>query len=139
MSTFTSLSLYSLPSKSALVDEFVGQPLSALRTPALIVDRKKFKDNCERVASNAKERGMKFRAHVKSKLSFVVSRRYTDRYIAHKTTEGTRMQVEAAGGIKATIASTMVEVWQIIEAGLVKEDLVDDVHLSCLQPDCRSS
>lgn len=45
----------------------MGQPLSALRTPALIVDRKKFKDNCERVVSNAKERGMKFRAHVKSK------------------------------------------------------------------------
>ncbi|KAL0245445.1 hypothetical protein I308_104571 [Cryptococcus tetragattii IND107] len=114
MSTFTSLSLYSLPSKSALVDEFVGQPLSALRTPALIVDRKKFKDNCERVASNAKERGMKFRAHVKT----------------HKTTEGTRMQVEAAGGVKATIASTMVEVWQIIEAGLVKEGLVDDILYS---------
>lgn len=49
------------------------------------------------------------------------------------------MQVEAAGGVKATIASTMVEVWQIIEAGLVKEGLVDDVHLSCLQPDCGSS
>lgn len=64
---------------------------------------------------------------------------HIDKYIAHKTTEGTRMQVEAAGGVKATIASTMVEVWQIIEAGLVKEGLVDDVHLSCWQPHCRSS
>lgn len=54
------------------------------------------------------------------------------KYIAHKTTEGTRMQVEAAGGVKATIASTMVEVWQIVEAGLVNEGLVNDVYLPSL-------
>lgn len=40
------------------------------------------------------------------------------------------MQVEAAGGVKATIASTMVEVWQIIESGLVNEGLVNDILYS---------
>lgn len=49
---------------------------------------------------------------------------------AHKTVEGTRMQVEAAGGVKATICSTMVELWQIIESGLVEEGLVDDVGVA---------
>lgn len=55
-----------LPSKDALVKEFVGKKLSTLRTPALIVDRKTFKDNCERVTRETEKRGMKFRAHVKS-------------------------------------------------------------------------
>ncbi|WVO15217.1 hypothetical protein L204_102866 [Cryptococcus depauperatus] len=114
MSTFTPLDLYPLPSKAALVDAFVGKPIASLRTPALIVDRKKFKDNCERMAGTVRERGLLFRAHVKS----------------HKTAEGTRLQVEAGGGVKATIASTMVEVWQIIKAGLVQEGLVEDILYS---------
>ncbi|WVF71093.1 hypothetical protein IAT40_005890 [Kwoniella sp. CBS 6097] len=113
-STSTHLSLYSLPSKSALTDTFVGKKLTELRTPALVVDRKVFKDNCERVTGEAKRRGMKFRAHVKT----------------HKTTEGTRLQVQAAGGVKATICSTMIEVWKIIEDGLVDEGLVDDILYS---------
>ena len=37
------------------------------------------------------------------------------------------MQVEASGGVRALICSTMVEVWQVIESGLVQEGLVDDV------------
>ncbi|WVQ99765.1 hypothetical protein IAU59_006907 [Kwoniella sp. CBS 9459] len=114
MATSTHLSLYSMPSKSALVDTFVGKKLTELRTPALVVDRKVFKDNCERVTGEAKRRGMIFRAHVKT----------------HKTTEGTRLQVQAAGGVKATICSTMVEVWKIIEDGLVEEGLVDDILYS---------
>ncbi|RSH89097.1 hypothetical protein EHS25_002763 [Saitozyma podzolica] len=57
---------------------------------------------------------MKFRAHVKT----------------HKTAEGTRMQVQAAGGVRALIASTMPEVWQIILSGLVAEGLVDDILYS---------
>ncbi|KAK8845620.1 hypothetical protein IAR55_006336 [Kwoniella newhampshirensis] len=114
MSTFTPLSLYSLPSKSALVDEYVGRPTSSLRTPALIVDRTKFKNNCESVTAEAGKRGMKFRVHVKT----------------HKTIEGTRLQVEAGGRVKATITSTMVELWQIIAGGLVEEGLVDDILYS---------
>jgi hypothetical protein len=37
------------------------------------------------------------------------------------------MQVQAAGGVRALIASTMPEVWQIILSGLVADGLVDDV------------
>ncbi|WVQ79632.1 hypothetical protein IAT38_001732 [Cryptococcus sp. DSM 104549] len=114
MSTFTPISLYSLPSKADLVDAFVGKPLSSLRTPALIVDRTRFKKNSEVVARKAEERGMKFRAHVKT----------------HKTAEGTRLQVEAHPNVRSTIASTLVEVWQIIASGVVADGLVDDILYS---------
>ena len=66
-STFTPLTLLPLPDKDDLTKTFVGKRLDELRTPALIVDRRKFKDNCERVTKQAYRRGMKFRAHVKSK------------------------------------------------------------------------
>ncbi|WWD03173.1 hypothetical protein V865_001220 [Kwoniella europaea PYCC6329] len=112
--TFTHTSLYALPSKSALRAEFVGKKIDQLRTPALVVDRSRFKRNCEEVTAEAKKRGMLFRAHVKT----------------HKTTEGTRLQVQAAGGVKATICSTMIELWKIIEDGLVEEGLVDDILYS---------
>jgi hypothetical protein len=65
--TSTPLSLLTLPSKDALCREFVGKKLSTLRTPALIVDKSRFKRNCERVTGESEKRGMKFRAHVKSK------------------------------------------------------------------------
>jgi hypothetical protein len=67
--TSTPLSLLTLPSKDALCREFVGKKLSTLRTPALIVDKSRFKRNCERVTGESEKRGMKFRAHVKSKSS----------------------------------------------------------------------
>ena len=65
-STFTPLSLFPLPDKAALKDEFVGLPIQHLRTPAIIIDRKRFKQNCEKVTLQTEKRGMKFRAHVKS-------------------------------------------------------------------------
>jgi hypothetical protein len=37
------------------------------------------------------------------------------------------MQVEASKGVRALIASTMPEVWQIIHSGVVEEGKVDDV------------
>ena len=37
------------------------------------------------------------------------------------------MQVEASNGVRALIASTMPEVFQIIESGVVAEGKVDDV------------
>ena len=46
---------------------------------------------------------------------------------AHKAAEGIRMQVEASKGVRALIASTMPEVWQIIHSGVVEEGKVDDV------------
>ncbi|WWC62270.1 uncharacterized protein I303_104866 [Kwoniella dejecticola CBS 10117] len=114
MSSFTHTSLYALPSKQALQHEFVGKKIDQLRTPALVVDRSRFKRNCEEVTAESKRRGMGFRAHVKT----------------HKTTEGTRLQVTAAGGVKATICSTMIELWKIVEDGLVDEGLVDDILYS---------
>lgn len=66
MQTTTSLSLLTLPSKDALIKEFVGKDIKALRTPALIVDKSIFKKNCERVTKETERRGMGFRAHVKS-------------------------------------------------------------------------
>ena len=65
-STFTPLSLLTLPDKQALCDEFVGREITSLRTPALVIDRSIFKRNCERVTGEATKRGMKFRSHVKS-------------------------------------------------------------------------
>jgi D-serine deaminase-like pyridoxal phosphate-dependent protein len=66
MQTTTPLSLLTLPSKDALVKEFVGKNVNSLRTPALIVDKSVFKRNCERVTKETERRGMGFRAHVKS-------------------------------------------------------------------------
>lgn len=40
------------------------------------------------------------------------------------------MQVEASNGVRALIASTMPEVWQIIHSGVVEEGKVDDVSIS---------
>lgn len=44
---------------------------------------------------------------------------------AHKTTEGTRIQLKAGGGVTKVIASTLVEVHQVIP--LIEEGLTDDV------------
>jgi hypothetical protein len=45
---------------------------------------------------------------------------------AHKTPEGTRLQVEA--GARALVASTMPEIWGVLESGLILEGKVDDVR-----------
>lgn len=128
-STFTPLSLLPLPSKSDLKDEFVGRKITELRTPALVIDRTKFQKNCETVTTRAKGRGLRFRAHVKSQWGHTFSERLGASLIviAHKTTEGTRYQAKAAGGVSAFLASTMPEVWQLAMSGLVEEGLVDDV------------
>jgi hypothetical protein len=86
MQTTTPLSLLTLPSKDALVQEFVGRDIRTLRTPALIVDRNQFRRNCERVTGETERRGMGFRAHVKSECR-VTSRR-----------RGARRQSFRAGG-----------------------------------------
>ena len=41
--------------------------------------------------------------------------------------EGTRIQLKAGGGVSKVIASTMVEVHQVIP--LIEEGLIDDVSL----------
>lgn len=57
---------YLTPNKEALVNEFAGKPLDELRTPALVVDRAAFKDNCAKMHQNAKDWGASFRAHLKT-------------------------------------------------------------------------
>ena len=42
------------------------------------------------------------------------------------------MQAEAAGGMRSFICSTMPEVWQVVQSGLVEEGLIDDVRSSFL-------
>lgn len=54
------------PNKDALVKEFIGKPLDELRTPALVVDRAAFRDNCAKMHQNAKDWGATFRAHLKT-------------------------------------------------------------------------
>lgn len=65
-STFTPLELMRGPDPAALREEFVGRSLSELRTPALIVDRAAFKQNCAEMDTKVEKLGMRFRAHVKS-------------------------------------------------------------------------
>ena len=43
------------------------------------------------------------------------------------------MQAQAAGGMKSFICSTMPEVWQLVQSGLVEESLVNDVRSSLIQ------
>ena len=63
----TKTSLHFLnPDKDALVNEFVGKPLNALRTPAFILDRAVFAKNCMKMHENARNWGAKFRAHLKT-------------------------------------------------------------------------
>lgn len=66
LQTKTPHDLILLPQKSALVSTFKGQPLNALRTPAVVIDRAVFAKNCARMHDNAKQWGAAFRAHVKT-------------------------------------------------------------------------
>lgn len=109
--TSTPLAETLLPSKATLTAAFVGRSLSSLRTPAAVVDRTRFEANCAHMAKKTTELGISFRAHVKT----------------HKTTEGLRLQLQAPGGVRAVVCSTLMECWQIVRSGLVAEGLVKDV------------
>ncbi|CAK9779633.1 hypothetical protein CC85DRAFT_280780 [Cutaneotrichosporon oleaginosum] len=111
-SSFTPLELMRLPLVSALRDEFVGRPLSSLRTPALLIDRVAFKENCAQMGAKVDALGLRFRAHIKT----------------HKTPEGTRLQV--AGGARSLVTSTMPEVWGVLEAGIEVDDILYSLPIS---------
>ncbi|KIJ21784.1 hypothetical protein PAXINDRAFT_65301 [Paxillus involutus ATCC 200175] len=103
---------YLTPNKEALVNEFAGKPLDELRTPALVVDRAAFKDNCAKMHQNAKDWGASFRAHLKT----------------HKTVEGSRLQlVSNVDNTRAVIVSTMMEAWEVVRGGLVADGTVKDL------------
>jgi hypothetical protein len=66
MHTATPRHLASKPDKKALVEEYVGKPLQALRTPAFVIDRSIFAQNCARMHENARNWRAGFRAHIKT-------------------------------------------------------------------------
>ena len=51
---------------AVLVEEFFGKPITTLRTPAMIIDRKLFAENCARMHQKSKSWGAGFRAHLKT-------------------------------------------------------------------------
>jgi hypothetical protein len=110
--TVTPLKLLALPDQSALRQAFVGKPVSLVRTPAIILDRSRFKANCEAMAATCAARNLTFRAHVKT----------------HKTVDGIRRQLEAGQGCHAVVCSTMMECCQIEASGMVQEGLIKDVR-----------
>ena len=54
------------PDKEALLAEFLGIPIQDLRTPAAVIDRSVFAENCARMHENASQWDASFRAHVKT-------------------------------------------------------------------------
>lgn len=64
--TKTPYQLLDRPRKTDLVEEFVGKSVDTLRTPAMIIDRKLFAENCAAMHQKAKAWGASFRAHIKS-------------------------------------------------------------------------
>ncbi|KIY52689.1 hypothetical protein FISHEDRAFT_34535 [Fistulina hepatica ATCC 64428] len=100
------------PRKNTLVAEFVGKPLDGLRTPALIIDRDAFARNCAKMHQKSKDWGAKFRAHLKT----------------HKTAEGTALQLKSsADKTTAVVVSTLMEAWEVVNAGLFADGTVGDL------------
>jgi hypothetical protein len=64
--TGTPYELLDRPRKAVLIEEFIGKPINALRTPAMILDRKLFAENCARMHQKSKTWGASFRAHLKT-------------------------------------------------------------------------
>ncbi|KAI0068228.1 hypothetical protein BV25DRAFT_1818616 [Artomyces pyxidatus] len=110
--TRTPHGLLQRPSKDALVAEYVGKSLKELRTPAFVIDRAIFTNNCARMHENAKGWGVGFRAHLKT----------------HKTTEGTKLQlISSCPETHAVVVSTLMEAWEVVNAGLVADGTVKDI------------
>lgn len=104
--------LIPLPSKQALLDAYQGLPLSALPTPALVLDRSIIRRNATRMADIAASWKVPLRVHVKT----------------HKTAEGIREMILPTGKPGRVVVSTLAEAWGLVDAGLVKEGVVEDVR-----------
>ncbi|KAK0465059.1 putative serine dehydratase domain-containing protein [Desarmillaria tabescens] len=110
--TKTPINLLTRSSKAALVEEFVGKSLDGLRTPAMVIDRKIFSENCAKMHRKAADWGAGFRAHLKT----------------HKTSEGARHQlISSANKTDRVIVSTLMEAWEVVNAGLVQDGTVKDI------------
>lgn len=117
--TSSQVALLTLPDKTALCNAFVGKPISSVRSPAAIIDRSRYNQNCQKMISRASQAGARFRCHVKT----------------HKTIEGVELQVGSNG---AVVCSTMVECAKIIGSHLCKPNgKVRDVsHVSVASHSC---
>lgn len=102
-----------LSKKAELLEAFKGKKLSELPTPSFIVDRGKFKENCEKMLANADRLNVDFRAHVKT----------------HKTVEGTLLQLGSENiKTKKIVVSTLMEAWGLLP--LIEKGLIIDVLFS---------
>ncbi|KAJ2913396.1 hypothetical protein MD484_g7004, partial [Candolleomyces efflorescens] len=92
--------------------EYVGKTVDELPTPAFVIDRNVFEDNCAAMIKKANEWGAQFRAHLKT----------------HKTPEGTKLQLQTRNGLtEAVVVSTVKEAWEVFNSGLVKDGVVKDI------------
>ncbi|KAL1671351.1 putative serine dehydratase domain-containing protein [Schizophyllum commune] len=110
--TKTPIDLLALPDKERLVAEYGGKRLNEVRTPAFVIDRKVFADNCAKMHTRAKDWDASFRAHLKT----------------HKTAEGSKLQmVSSADKTSAVVVSTLMEAWSVVRAGLFKDGTIQDL------------
>jgi hypothetical protein len=66
MASVMPISNYPLSSHASLANQFVGQKLESVPTPAVVLDRAIIRRNCDAMLNVCKELGVGFRAHVKS-------------------------------------------------------------------------
>ncbi|KAG5720200.1 D-serine dehydratase [Termitomyces sp. T112] len=100
------------PSKAVLLQKFLDAPTDSLRTPAMIIDRALFAENCTDMHARSQAWGARFRAHLKT----------------HKTVEGTRLQLQSSvDTTQAVVVSTLMEAWELVEAGLVSDSTIKDI------------
>lgn len=103
----------SIPDKRAILDAYLGKDVDELPTPSLVIDRRIFVENCQKMLANAKSLKADFRAHVKT----------------HKTKEGTELQL-GSGDLSTSriIVSTLAEAWGLLP--LIEEGKITDVLFS---------
>ena len=82
------------PSRQSLLSLFKGKQVRDIQTPALIIDRKIFVENCKKMKTALDTLEWHFRAHIKT----------------HKTSEGAKLQCEVTGTDKI-IVSTVPEMY----------------------------
>jgi D-serine deaminase-like pyridoxal phosphate-dependent protein len=92
------MSYYPLSPRDALAEQYVGQKLEDLPTPAIVLDRSKIKKNCTAMLQVCQKLNVGFRAHVKS----------------HKTLELSKLQVGETGPANF-IVSTVIEAENLLE------------------------
>lgn len=119
---------YPLSAVAALKEQFVGQRLTSLPTPSVLLDRSRIRKNCVAMLEVCEHLGVGFRPHVKS----------------HKTLELARLMVGDGLGKEAPanfIVSTVAEAENLSEyvaklQGEGKEGSVCSCPLGCLDRVC---